>query len=177
LCKPSRMKYATLHFAFIYMAFINNLRWRNFGLCAKVSMYRAGTSDRVFQRGSIAPSRGDFSSGKLPRGARNHRIYARFVSVVARPRALLLKGEVPISDFHFPARARPPGVPLGFYSRIYTAAVLDMKKEEKNNGEREREREEEEGRGGGGGGGCGGAFEESSRQPAVTEVCTSAERR
>lgn len=44
----------------------------------------AGTSDRVFQRGSIAPSRGDFSSGKLPRGARNRRIYARFVSVGAR---------------------------------------------------------------------------------------------
>jgi len=158
------MKYATLHFAFIYMAFINNLRWRNFGLCAKVSMYRAGTSDRVFQRGSIAPSRGDFSSGKLPRGARNHRIYARFVSIVARARAFLLKGEVPISDFHFPARARPPGVPLGFYSRIHGGSG-GYEKEKKI---RERERESTEAMGK-----CGGAFEE----PASNDGACTAERR
>jgi len=46
--KPLRMKYATLHFAFIYMAFINNLRWRNFGLCAKVSMYRRARAIEFF---------------------------------------------------------------------------------------------------------------------------------
>lgn len=45
--EPSRMKYATLHFAFIYMAFINNLRWRNFGLCAKVSMLPPAAAARA----------------------------------------------------------------------------------------------------------------------------------
>lgn len=112
------MKYATLHFAFIYMAFINNLRWRNFGLCAKVSMYRAGASDRVFQRGFHCAVEGRFFIWQIAaRSVEPYNLRARFVSVGARVRALLLKGEVPISDFHFPARARPPSVFIHEYAR------------------------------------------------------------
>lgn len=145
------MKYATLHFAFIYMAFINNLRWRNFGLCAKVSVYRAGTSDRVFQRGgerergggegSIAPSRDDFSSGKLPRGAWNRRIYARAFRIGRRVGARTpFKGRSTNIGFPFSRESQTAWRALRFlFTNTHGAAVVDMKKrEEKKRSTEER---------------------------------------
>jgi len=95
----------------------------------------AGTSDRVFQQGSIAPSRGDFSSGKLPRGARNRRIYARFVSVGAR---IPFKGRSTNIGFPFSRESQTAWRALRFLFE-YTTAVVDMKKKGKKIGKKKNE--------------------------------------
>lgn len=114
------------------MAFINNLRWRNFGLCAKVSMYRAGTSDRVFQQRGGFPLRRRGTIFHLANccAERGTVEFTRAFRIGRRAGARTpFKGRSTNIGFPFSRESQTAWHALRFlFTNTHGAAVVDMKK-------------------------------------------------